>query len=73
MKDGQATVSTQVSENELRCGLGKLATRPDLDANARRLIADAVSAWQDASTARDAAERRYRSPVSYTHLPRARA
>ncbi len=61
MKDGQAPVSTPVPEEELRCGLGKLADRPDLDADSRRLIGDAVDAWQEACAARDAAERRYQS------------
>lgn len=61
MKDGQAPVSMHVPEEQLRCGLGQLAANPELDANARQLIADAVAAWQDTSAARDAAERRYRS------------
>ena len=61
MKDGQAPVSMHVPEEQLRCGLGLLAANPELDANARQLIADAVAAWQDTSAARDAAERRYRS------------
>lgn len=61
MKDGQAPVSMQVPDEELRCELGQLAANPALDANTRQLICDAVTAWQDTSAARDAAERRYRS------------
>ena len=61
MKDGQAPVSDHVPEEELRCGLGKLAADINLDTHTRQLIAGALAAWQDTAKARDDAERRYRT------------
>lgn len=61
MKDGQAPVTSQAPEADLRCGLDRLAANPVLDPGNQRLISEVAAAWQAAADARDAAERRYRS------------
>ena len=61
MKDGQAPVSTPIPDEDLQCGLGKLAEHPELDSNSRKLLASVIVAWQESREACAEAERRYRS------------
>lgn len=61
MKDRPAPGTSTVPDEELQCGLGKLAADPNCAPETRQLINDALSAWQAASEGREAAERRYRT------------